>query len=118
MAKSLNSRRAAAEKAAEWFVRLRDDHLGPEQRRRYERWLKQSPVHRAEMASICRTARWLHESGLKADASKKQPPAKIIEFPPPAPSSARRFWSTWLQMLRNRRRNHLVRTGGTIPTRE
>ena len=116
MARSLNSRRAAAEKAAEWFVRLRDDHLGPEQRRSYERWLNRSPVHRAEMASMWRTVRLLHDSDLKGGAPKTQPPSNIIECPPPAPSSARRFWSTWLQILWNRRRNLLARTGGTFMT--
>jgi transmembrane sensor len=45
-----------AKEAAQWFVRLRDDNLGLDEQFRYVCWLKQSPVHKAEMLRICQLA--------------------------------------------------------------
>jgi transmembrane sensor len=43
-----------SDQAAEWFVRLRDRDLTVTERRKYVRWLKQSPNHIAEFMRLCR----------------------------------------------------------------
>lgn len=54
-----------SEEAAEWFVRVKDDHLGAEERRQYVRWLKQSSTHAAEMLRMHQLARWLRNANWK-----------------------------------------------------
>jgi transmembrane sensor len=41
------------EQAAEWFIRLRDRDLTMVDRRKFVRWLKQSPSHIAEFMRLC-----------------------------------------------------------------
>jgi transmembrane sensor len=43
-----------SDQAAEWFIRLRDHDLTVTERRKYVRWLKQSPNHIAEFMRLCR----------------------------------------------------------------
>jgi transmembrane sensor len=45
---------SVSDQAAEWFIRLRDRDLTMIERRRYVRWLKQSPNHIAEFMRLCR----------------------------------------------------------------
>jgi transmembrane sensor len=45
---------SVSDQAAEWFIRLRDRDLTTVERRRYVRWLKQSPNHIAEFMRLCR----------------------------------------------------------------
>ncbi|HEY7642158.1 MAG TPA: FecR domain-containing protein [Steroidobacteraceae bacterium] len=49
-----NAMQAVSDQAAEWFIRLRDRDLGPAERRKYVRWLKQSPNHIAEFMRLAR----------------------------------------------------------------
>jgi transmembrane sensor len=42
-----------SDQAAEWFIRLRDRDLTRSDRRRFVRWLKQSPCHIAEFMRLC-----------------------------------------------------------------
>src|SRR5688500_14323386 len=41
------------DQAAEWFIRLRDRDLTKADRRKFVRWLKQSPSHIAEFMRLC-----------------------------------------------------------------
>jgi transmembrane sensor len=41
------------DQAAEWFIRLRDRDLTASDRRKFVRWLKQSPSHIAEFMRLC-----------------------------------------------------------------
>jgi transmembrane sensor len=48
-----NRKRALiSQEAAEWFARMRDRRVSLDERRRFLRWLKQSPVHVAEYLAI------------------------------------------------------------------
>jgi len=49
-----NSPHSVSAEAAEWFIRLRDRDLSAAERRKYVRWLKQSPRHIAEFMRTCR----------------------------------------------------------------
>ena len=49
-----NAMQPVSDQAAEWFIRLRDRDLTVAERRRYVRWLKQSPNHIAEFMRLCR----------------------------------------------------------------
>jgi transmembrane sensor len=49
-----NAQHSVSDQAAEWFIRLRDRDLSPAERRKYVRWLKQSPQHIAEFMRTCR----------------------------------------------------------------
>ncbi len=44
---------SVSDQAAEWFIRLKDRDLTAPQRRRFVRWLKQSPSHIAEFMRLC-----------------------------------------------------------------
>lgn len=44
---------SVSDQAAEWFIRLKDRDLGATERRKYVRWLKQSPSHIAEFMRLC-----------------------------------------------------------------
>jgi ferric-dicitrate binding protein FerR (iron transport regulator) len=87
MARHRNDRKSAliTEEAAEWFVRLRDDNLGLDERRRYVRWLKQSSAHTAEMLRIQRLAHWLRDAKLAGLISHQGPKSNIIELASRAP---------------------------------
>ncbi len=45
--------RSASDQAAEWFIRLKDRDLAAGDRRKFVRWLKQSPSHIAEFMRLC-----------------------------------------------------------------
>ncbi|HEV8330232.1 MAG TPA: FecR domain-containing protein [Steroidobacteraceae bacterium] len=49
-----NAMQPVSDQAAEWFIRLRDRDLTVAERRKYVRWLKQSPNHIAEFMRLCR----------------------------------------------------------------
>jgi transmembrane sensor len=49
-----NAMQSVSEQAAEWFIRLKDRDLGAAERRRYVRWLKQSPNNIAEFMRLAR----------------------------------------------------------------
>lgn len=49
-----NALQSVSDQAAEWFIRLRDRDLTVAERRKYVRWLKQSPNHIAEFMRLCR----------------------------------------------------------------
>ena len=44
---------SVSDQAAEWFIRLRDRDLTMADRRKFVRWLKQSPSHIAEFMRLC-----------------------------------------------------------------
>ena len=44
---------SVSDQAAEWFIRLRDRDLTRSDRRKFVRWLKQSPSHIAEFMRLC-----------------------------------------------------------------
>jgi transmembrane sensor len=44
---------SVSDQAAEWFIRLKDRDLSASERRRFVRWLKQSPHHIAEFMRTC-----------------------------------------------------------------
>lgn len=44
---------SVGDQAAEWFIRLRDRDLTAADRRKYVRWLKQSPSHISEFMRLC-----------------------------------------------------------------
>src|ERR1044072_1731101 len=44
---------SVSDQAAEWFIRLRDRDLTTADRRKFVRWLKQSPNHIAEFMRLC-----------------------------------------------------------------
>lgn len=44
---------SVSDQAAEWFIRLRDRDLSAAERRKYVRWLKQSPSHISEFMRLC-----------------------------------------------------------------
>lgn len=82
MGRTRSDRKSAliSEEAAEWFVRLRDDHLGADERRRYVRWLKQSSTHTAEMLRVRQLAHWLHDAKLEGLLSHRGPESNVIEL--------------------------------------
>ena len=49
-----NAMQPVSDQAAQWFIRLRDRDLTVAERRKYVRWLKQSPNHIAEFMRLCR----------------------------------------------------------------
>jgi transmembrane sensor len=49
-----NAMQPVSDQAAQWFIRLRDRDLTVAERRKYVRWLKQSPDHIAEFMRLCR----------------------------------------------------------------
>lgn len=49
-----DSNQSVSDQAAEWFIRLKDRDLSAAERRKYVRWLKQSPNHIAEFMRTCR----------------------------------------------------------------
>jgi transmembrane sensor len=49
-----NAMQPVSDQAAEWFIRLKDRDLTATERRKYVRWLKQSPNHIAEFMRLCR----------------------------------------------------------------
>jgi transmembrane sensor len=59
-----DSPQSVSDQAAEWFIRLRDRDLGAAERRRYVRWLKQSPNHIAEFMRTCRMYGRVKRAGL------------------------------------------------------
>lgn len=87
MARHRNDRKSAliGEEAAEWFVRLRDDNLGLDERRSYVRWLKQSPAHTAEMLRMRQLAHWLRDAKLEGLISGQVAKSNIIELASRAP---------------------------------
>ncbi|HKS58116.1 MAG TPA: FecR domain-containing protein [Steroidobacteraceae bacterium] len=59
-----NSKRALiSQEAAEWFARMQDPRVSLDERRRFLRWLKQSPVHVAEYLAI---------AGINSDLQRAQ----------------------------------------------
>jgi transmembrane sensor len=82
MARHRNDRKSEliSEEAAEWFVRLKDDHLGADERRRYVHWLKQSSTHTAEMLRIRQLAHWLRDAKLEGLLSHQGPRSNVIEL--------------------------------------
>lgn len=58
-----------AREAAEWYVRLRDNGLGVNERQSYLRWLKRSPHNIAETLKLRRLVAWLYDAKIEADAS-------------------------------------------------
>jgi ferric-dicitrate binding protein FerR (iron transport regulator) len=89
MARPRSDRKSAliSEEAAEWFVRLKDDHLGADERRRYVRWLKQSSVHTAEMLRVRQLVHWLHDAKLEGLLSYHGPKSNVIELASRLPST-------------------------------
>jgi len=79
----------AAETAAEWFVRFRDEQLSAAERREYLSWLQQSPQNVAEMLRVCRLYGLLRASKLRAELSRDDVLSNILDrYPPPgAPAS-------------------------------
>lgn len=60
---------AAREQAAEWFARVQDGPLSPEQQARFDAWLGEDPLHRGEydlLASLWQSADLLPRARLEA----------------------------------------------------
>jgi len=98
-----NSRRArAAEEAAEWLMRMQSEDLGRLERVEFAQWLRDSPLHVAEMLRISRVharlADFPHWGQVeKLDAASLEP--SVLEFPieneasaQPARKPARQSW--------------------------
>jgi ferric-dicitrate binding protein FerR (iron transport regulator) len=78
----------AAETAAEWFVRIKDEQLSPAARREYVGWLRQSPQNVAEMLRVCRLYGVLRASRLRAELSREDILSGIVDlYPPPGATS-------------------------------
>jgi ferric-dicitrate binding protein FerR (iron transport regulator) len=74
----------AAEAAAEWFVRIRDELLSATERREYLDWLRQSPRNVAEMLRVWRLYGQLRASKLRAVLSHEDLLSGIVDrYPPP-----------------------------------
>jgi len=77
-------RRRAAEEAAEWWVRLQE-HVSSAEREQYVDWLRESPVHVAEMLRIVQVhgalAQFERWTKLPAEASN-EPEAKVVSLTP------------------------------------
>jgi transmembrane sensor len=77
-------RRRAAEEAAEWWVRL-EEHVSSAEREQYVDWLRESPVHVAEMLRIVQVhgalAQFERWTNLPAEGSN-EPEAKVVSLTP------------------------------------
>jgi ferric-dicitrate binding protein FerR (iron transport regulator) len=60
--------------AAEWFVRLGDDHMSMQDRLRYLDWLKSSPIHVAETLRLVRLDEALRSNLLGATSRAQGQP--------------------------------------------
>ena len=58
----IDARRAVAEQAALWMLSLQSGTLSPAQRAEFAAWLRESPLHIAEMLRICKLHRCLVSS--------------------------------------------------------
>lgn len=82
--------------AAEWFVRLRDDHMGTRHRERNVRWLKQSPAHIAELLRIQQVYQVLRAANVQSgsQAAPDQELSNVIELDDQRPPG----WSESMQL--------------------
>jgi transmembrane sensor len=64
--REVRTRESISQEAAEWFARMRDPRGSLDDRRRFLRWLKQSPVHVAEYLAIAGIDRDLQRAQLSA----------------------------------------------------
>lgn len=62
-------RRQAAEQAAEWLVALRSDKLSGKERSEYLEWLRESPLHIAEMLRVSQVDQALAECTLWSECA-------------------------------------------------
>ena len=72
-------RELISQEGAEWFARMQDPHVSLDDRRRFVRWLKQSPIHVAEYLRIVGldgNLRSAHLSTVFADES----PSNVVEL--------------------------------------
>jgi transmembrane sensor len=95
-------RERAAQEAAEWMLRLQDQNITRAQRTEYVRWLRESPLHVAEMLRITHVhsalARFPHWNEI-APLDVSFPPVSTLELPR-APNrrganTSKPWWSAW-----------------------
>jgi ferric-dicitrate binding protein FerR (iron transport regulator) len=80
----------AAETAAEWFVRIKDEQLSEAARREYAGWLRQSPKNIAETLRVCRLYGLLRASKLRAELTREDILSSIVDlYPPPGAACSR-----------------------------
>lgn len=85
-------RRVAAEQAAAWLVALREDRLSAHERGEFVDWLRESPVHVAEMLRISQLDQALAEFGdwTALPAATPTPDNVVQLLPGPSRPAARR----------------------------
>jgi transmembrane sensor len=90
---------SVSDQAAEWFIRLKDRDLNATERRRYVRWLKQSPGHIAEFMRLChlygRVKRAKVPALLRAEAEAESNVIPLMPREPlPAPAPRPRLFDS------------------------
>lgn len=87
-----NRKRALiSQEAAEWFARMQDPRVALNDRRRFLRWLKQSPIHVAEYLTIAGIDSDLQRAQLSAmlDAGAPSNVVELFEHDDESPAAAR-----------------------------
>ena len=87
-----NRKRALiSEEAAEWFARMQDPRVSLDERRRFLRWLKQSPIHVAEYLTIAGIDSDLQRAQLSAILGPGAPSnvVELFEHADQPPAAAR-----------------------------
>src|SRR6185295_9415612 len=80
---------SVSDQAAEWFIRLRDRDLSAAERRKYVRWLKQSPSHISEFMRLCQLYGRVKRAKIPSSGCAEQDPSNVIALlqremiPPP-----------------------------------
>jgi transmembrane sensor len=69
---------SVSDQAAEWFIRLRDRDLTAAERRKYVRWLKQSPSHISEFMRLCQLYGRVKRAKIPSSGSTEQDTSNVI----------------------------------------
>jgi transmembrane sensor len=90
-----NAMQSVSDQAAEWFIRLKDRDLSPAERRKYVRWLKQSPHNIAEFMRLCRLYGRVKRAKLPTLLPEEEHESNVIALvqrEPLAPAERRPEW--------------------------
>lgn len=91
-----NVMQSVSDQAAEWFIRLKDRDLSPAERRKYMRWLKQSPNHIAEFMRLCRLYGRVKRAKL-ATVLPEEDESNVIALTPHEPMPSAQRQPQWFQ---------------------
>src|SRR5688572_7947075 len=69
-----------SDQAAEWFIRLKDRDLSIAERRKFVRWLKQSPSHIAEFMRLCQLYGRVKRAKVPTLAPEEAAESNVIEL--------------------------------------